>query len=78
VSSNKVPATRHKVPLSRELVLAKALELVDAEGVDPLTIRRLAQELGRDQMSLYRYAENRAALLDGVAELVLDELSIQP
>ncbi|GAB5078888.1 TetR/AcrR family transcriptional regulator C-terminal domain-containing protein [Arthrobacter sp. AD-310] len=64
--------------LSRELVLTKALELVDAEGLDALTMRRLGQELNRDPMSLYRYAENRAALLDGVAELVLNELSIQP
>jgi AcrR family transcriptional regulator len=67
-----------KSRLSRELVLAKALELVDAEGLDALTMRRLGQELNRDPMSLYRYAENRAALLDGVSELVLNELSIHP
>ena len=65
-----------KARLSRDIVLAKALELVDAEGLDALTMRCLGQELGRDPMSLYRYAENRAALLDGVAELVLDQLSI--
>jgi len=65
-----------KVPLSRELVLSTALELVDAEGLDALTMRRLGQELGRDPMSLYRYAANRAALLDGVTETVLDELAI--
>ena len=63
-------------PLSRGIVLAAALKLVDAEGLDALTMRRLGQELGRDPMSLYRYAENRAALLDGVAELVLEQLSI--
>jgi AcrR family transcriptional regulator len=67
-----------KARLSRELVLAKALELVDAEGLDALTMRRLGQELGRDPMSLYRYAENRAALLDGVSELVLNQLAIHP
>ncbi|MEE9098158.1 TetR/AcrR family transcriptional regulator C-terminal domain-containing protein [Pseudarthrobacter phenanthrenivorans] len=64
--------------LSRDIVLAKALELVDAEGLDALTMRRLGQELGRDPMSLYRYAENRAALLDGVTELVLNQLNIHP
>jgi AcrR family transcriptional regulator len=74
--SAKVPARKER--LNRELVLSKALELVDAEGLDALTMRRLGQELGRDPMSLYRYAENRAALLDGVSELVLNELSIQP
>ncbi|MCU1434594.1 MAG: TetR family transcriptional regulator [Pseudarthrobacter sp.] len=67
-----------KPRLSRELVLSTALALVDAEGLDALTMRRLGQELGRDPMSLYRYASNRAALLDGVTELVLQELSIVP
>jgi AcrR family transcriptional regulator len=59
-------------------VLAKALDLVDAEGLEALTMRRLGQELGRDPMSLYRYAENRGALLDGVSELVLDQLPVHP
>lgn len=68
----------HKPRLSKELVLSSALELVDAEGLDALTMRRLGQVLGRDPMSLYRYAENRAALLDGVSELVLNELAIFP
>jgi AcrR family transcriptional regulator len=82
MASAKVPASipgpAQKQRLSRELVLAKALEVVDAEGLDALTMRRLGQELGRDPMSLYRYAENRAALLDGVTELVLNELTIHP
>ncbi|WP_461188151.1 TetR/AcrR family transcriptional regulator C-terminal domain-containing protein [Arthrobacter sp. Z4-13] len=81
MSSRKTPGTEdrgRKARLSRELVLAKALELVDAEGLDALTMRRLGQELGRDPMSLYRYAENRAALLDGVSELVLNQLTIHP
>jgi AcrR family transcriptional regulator len=67
-----------KQPLSRELVLSAALELVDSEGLEALTMRRLGQELGRDPMSLYRYAASRAALLDGVTELVLNELAIFP
>ncbi|MDQ0029036.1 TetR/AcrR family transcriptional regulator C-terminal domain-containing protein [Arthrobacter bambusae] len=74
---NSSPAGE-KPRLSRDLVLTTALALVDAEGLDALTMRRLGQELGRDPMSLYRYAANRAALLDGVTELVLKELSISP
>ncbi len=77
-SANTSRPRSPKTRLSRDIVLAKALELVDAEGLDALTMRRLGQELGRDPMSLYRYAENRAALLDGVAEVVLEELSLQP
>lgn len=64
------------MPLSRERVLTAALRLVDAEGLDALTMRRLGQELGRDPMALYRHAKNRAALLDAVAELVLRQLII--
>ncbi|MGO4490679.1 TetR/AcrR family transcriptional regulator C-terminal domain-containing protein [Arthrobacter sp. 2YAF22_2] len=72
------PATASKPRLSREVVLAAALALIDAEGLDALTMRRLGQELGRDPMGLYRYTANRAAVLDGVSELVLNELAIFP
>jgi AcrR family transcriptional regulator len=58
------------------VVLTAALALVDAEGLEALTMRRLGKELGRDPMGLYRHAENRAALLDGITELVLDQLTI--
>ncbi len=67
-----------KKRLSRDIVLTAALDLVDTEGLEALTMRRLGQELGRDPMGLYRYAENRAALLDGVSEMVLKELAIFP
>jgi AcrR family transcriptional regulator len=80
MSSAKASAAQghvRKERLSRDAVLTKALEVVDAEGLEALTMRRLGQELGRDPMSLYRYAENRAALLDGVSELVLNDLPIQ-
>jgi AcrR family transcriptional regulator len=77
-AENPVPAAGKKKRLSRELVLSAALTLVDSDGLDALTMRRLGQELGRDPMSLYRYAANRAALLDGVSELVLNELAIFP
>ncbi|MDF9750451.1 TetR/AcrR family transcriptional regulator C-terminal domain-containing protein [Arthrobacter sp. ES3-54] len=77
---NPVPVTgpAKKKQLSREIILSAALALVDSDGLDALTMRRLGQELGRDPMGLYRYAENRAALLDGVSELVLNELAIFP
>jgi len=79
MSSPPVPpggTTGPRTPLTRERVLAAALRLVDDEGLDALTRRRLGQELGRDAMALYRHAPDRAALLDGIVELVLDELEI--
>jgi AcrR family transcriptional regulator len=59
-------------------VLATALELIDRDGIDGLSMRRLARELGRDPMILYRHAPNKAALLDGVAETVLAQLKVDP
>lgn len=62
--------------LSRESTLRAALEIIDEDGVEGLTMRRLGRALGRDPMSLYRHATTKAALLDGVAETVLAELSV--
>jgi AcrR family transcriptional regulator len=63
--------------ITRDVVLATALELIDRDGVDRLSMRRLAGALGRDPMILYRYAPNKAALLDDVAETVLAQLRVE-
>lgn len=67
---------RHPVALNRALVLKSALDIIDRDGVTGLSMRRLGSALGRDPMALYRYAPNKAALLDGVAELVLGDLTV--
>jgi AcrR family transcriptional regulator len=67
--------TRARVPLSRDRVVATALEIIDEGGVDALTMRGLARELGCTAMALYRYAESRDALLDCLVESVIDELA---
>lgn len=64
--------------VTRELVLATALELIDRDGVDALSMRRLAAALGRDPMILYRHASGKAELLDGVVETVLAQLQVDP
>jgi AcrR family transcriptional regulator len=76
MSHPAVDGTRPRTPISRELVLRTALRIVDDHGVEKLSMRRLGQALDRDPMTLYRYAPNKAAVLDGVAELVLDQLAI--
>ncbi|MDT9694977.1 TetR/AcrR family transcriptional regulator C-terminal domain-containing protein [Streptomyces sp. P17] len=60
--------------LSRERVLASALELVDREGLSALSMRRLGGELGVEAMALYRYASSKDALLDGLVEALYLEL----
>ena len=62
--------------VTRDLVLATALELIDRDGIERLSMRRLAGALGCDPMALYRHATNKAALLDGVVESVFDELGV--
>jgi AcrR family transcriptional regulator len=62
--------------ITRDVVLAAALEIIDRDGTDALSMRRLARALGRDPMILYRHAPNKAALLDGVAETVLARLEV--
>ena len=55
-------------------MLDAALTLVDAQGLDGLTMRRLAGELGVEAMSLYHYFPGKPTLLDGLVERVLSEL----
>ena len=62
--------------ITREVVLAAALEIIDRDGADALSMRRLAAALDRDAMIVYRHAANKAALLDGVAEIVLAQLRV--
>ena len=64
--------------ITRELVFATALELIDRDGADALSMRRLGAALGRDPMILYRHAPGKAALLDGVVETVFAQLKVDP
>jgi AcrR family transcriptional regulator len=52
----------------------RALKLVDDEGVEALTMRRLGSGLGVEAMSLYRHVENKQALIDGIAERLMAEV----
>lgn len=60
--------------LTRERIVRAAIELIEREGVDALSMRRVAAELGAAPMSLYYHVPNKAALLDGVAESIVAEL----
>ncbi|MCF3105923.1 TetR/AcrR family transcriptional regulator C-terminal domain-containing protein [Streptomyces roseoverticillatus] len=62
--------TGKRTALTREKVLRAALDVADRDGIDKLSMRRLGAELGVEAMSLYHYLPNKAALLDGLVELV--------
>lgn len=60
--------------LSRSLVLKAAVALADREGIEAVTMRRLAAELGAGAMSLYHHVPGKGALLDGMVDLVFAEI----
>ncbi len=62
--------------LTREQVLVAALEIIDQDGVEALTMRRLGQALDRNPMGIYRHAADKDALLDGVVEHIFSELVV--
>jgi AcrR family transcriptional regulator len=70
------PPTGRPAALTREQVLIAALEIIDQDGVEALTMRRLGQALDRNPMGIYRHAADKDALLDGVVEHVLSGLVV--
>jgi AcrR family transcriptional regulator len=65
-----------RVPLTRERALATAVSVADAEGIGSLTMRRLAQKLGVEAMSLYHHVPNKDAILDGMVDMVFTEIEL--
>lgn len=72
----KMPAPRTRGKLSRARILKAALELVDLDGLEALTMRRVAEQLKVDPMSLYNHVDGKEALLDGIAEALWDEVQL--
>lgn len=64
--------------LSTRRVVAEAVRLADLEGVDGLSMRRLASSLGAGAMSLYHYVANKDELLDAMVDVVFDEVDAPP
>lgn len=63
-------------PLSRDRVLRAAIKVADRGGVDAITMRRVAQELGVEAMSLYHHVPNKDAILDGVVDVVFEAIEL--
>ena len=62
--------------LSRERVLDAAVALAARDGIESLTMRKLADELGAGAMSLYHHVPNKEQLLDGMVEIVFGEIEL--
>lgn len=70
VAANSWPGNTRRPPLDREHVLATAISIADAEGLEALSMRRLAAELDTGPMSLYRYVEGKDDLVKQMADTV--------
>lgn len=72
-SDTAAPGRRR--PLTRHGVLVAGLALIDREGLDQLSMRRLAADLGVEAMSLYGHVASKDDLLAGIADLVWSEIA---
>ena len=63
-------------PLSRDRIVAAALDLADREGLDAVTLRRLAAKLDVHVTSLYNHVATRDAIVDGIVELLISEANL--
>jgi AcrR family transcriptional regulator len=70
------PKEEARIPLSRDRVLGAALKLADDAGIESLTMRRLAQELGVEAMSLYYYVASKDEILNGIVDVVVGEIEL--
>src|SRR3954447_6154084 len=63
-----------RIPLTRDRVLIAACAIADAGGLDALTMRRLAEDLHVEAMSIYHHLPNKDAILEGLVELSFSEI----
>jgi AcrR family transcriptional regulator len=74
MATQPAPIIEPRIPLNRERVLRGAVSLADEGGLDSLTMRKLAQALGVEAMSLYNHVANKEDLLAGMVEIVVVEM----
>jgi AcrR family transcriptional regulator len=68
--------TPRRSPLTRERVLRAAVRLADKQGLDALSMRRLATTLKVEAMSLYNHVANKDDVLDGMVDLIIGEITL--
>jgi AcrR family transcriptional regulator len=70
------PSAALRIPLNKQRVLRAAVALADRGGVRSLSMRKLAQELGVEAMSLYHHVANKDDILDGIVDVVFSEIDL--
>jgi len=74
--ASKIAPPEKRVRLSRDRVLQGAVTVADIGGVDSLTMRSLAQQLGVKPMAIYHYVANKSEIIDGIVDLVYGEIEL--
>lgn len=67
-----------RVKLTSAVVIGAAVEFIDEHGLAGLSMRRLGQRLGVEAMAIYHHVPGREALLDGVVDVIVDEMRGDP
>ncbi|WP_431894368.1 TetR/AcrR family transcriptional regulator [Micromonospora haikouensis] len=78
MSARKQRQVASDAGLSKQRVVVEAIRLADREGVNGLSMRRLAGVLGAGAMSLYHYVANKEDLLDAMIDVVFEEIELPP
>ena len=65
---------RDRAPVTRDLIFRRALDIIDTEGLEALTMRRLAADLGVEAASLYHHVPSKQALLDGAVSVMRESM----
>ncbi|NKZ07584.1 TetR/AcrR family transcriptional regulator [Actinomadura latina] len=73
----RVTSDTPRPALTRDRIVHAAVALIEREGADALSMRRVAADLGVAVMSLYNHVPNKTALLEGVAERVVEGLQLE-
>ncbi len=76
MASQASPIAEPRVPLSRERVLDAAISLADEHGIESLTMRKLAQVLRVEAMTLYYYVARKEDILGGIVDIVVGEIDV--
>lgn len=69
-------APQPRVPLSRDRVLQAAVSVADREGIESMSMRRLAQELGVEAMTIYYHVPNKEQIVEGMVATVMGEIEL--
>ena len=68
------PVNSRRVTITRDRIIATAIEIIDANGLAGFSVRRVADQFGVATMAMYHYIHNRDDLLDSATDLLVDQL----